>query len=190
MSSEEAVINVCFVNDTGTEIEFVFSSGDAILAGCSATTFAILGLVFNIVTILAVINHKPVRVHVTTPFVISLAFSDLLFSSVILPLMAIRFFAKWVLNFRCNNMLSVCYLDHDEIRWVSSYYTTFWFGFCRDWVVGSQTGILCQLFPLLFYGTTAATLFNITAVTLNRYYNGSIQLLLLWENKSSIFDRL
>ena len=41
--------------------------------------------------------------------------------------------------------------------------------FSRDWVVGSQNGVLCQLFPLLFYGTTAATLFNIMAVTLNRY---------------------
>ena len=37
--------------------------------------------------------------------------------------------------------------------------------FFRDWVVGDG---MCKIFPLLFYGNTAATLFNIAAVTMNR----------------------
>lgn len=78
----------------GQETKFVFSDRDAILGGGSATIIALTGLLLNIVTISAVLNHKPVRMHVTTPFVISLAFSDTCFSGLILPLMAIRFFAK------------------------------------------------------------------------------------------------
>ena len=40
--------------------------------------------------------------------------------------------------------------------------------FFRDWVDGDENGFFCQIFPVLFYGNTAATLFNIMAVTINR----------------------
>ena len=61
------------------------------MTGSSAIVISILGILFNIITILALLNHAPIRKHVTTPFVISLAFSDFLFSCTVLPLMAIRF---------------------------------------------------------------------------------------------------
>ena len=65
-----------------------------LFSGTSATFLSITGAGLNLVTILALLDYYPVREHVTTPFVISLACSDLLFSTVILPLMAIRFFAQ------------------------------------------------------------------------------------------------
>ena len=81
-------------DENGTEIKYVFSDYDSVLAGSSASVCSLLGMAFNIVTILALLNHTPLRRHVTTPFVISLAFSDFLFSFAVLPLMAIRFFAQ------------------------------------------------------------------------------------------------
>ena len=83
-------ISICVIN--GTEEKFVFPYISAIWAASSATTFSIFGVSFNLLTILSLLNHTPVRKHVTTPFVISLAFSDLIFSGAILPMMAIRFF--------------------------------------------------------------------------------------------------
>ena len=56
---------------------------------------SLLGMVLNGVTIAALLNHTPIRRHVTTPFVISLAFSDLLFSVTVLPVMAVRFFTEY-----------------------------------------------------------------------------------------------
>lgn len=119
----------CFQNKSA---EFVFGTLDQVLAGTTASMCSFFGTLFNLVTICALLNHRPLRIHVTTPFVISLATSDLLFSAVTLPLMAIRFYAG-------------------------------------DWIVGSETGFWCQIFPLVFYGNTAATLFNILAVTVNRW---------------------
>ena len=44
-----------------------------------------------------------------------------------------------------------------------------WFNFCRNWVLGEPEGFLCKFFPVLFYGFSAATLFNLCAVTINRF---------------------
>ena len=74
--------------------DFVFGIPETLAAGSSATLLGILGLLSNLITICALLLHAPIRNHVTTPFVISLAFSDLLFSSTILPLLAIKFFSQ------------------------------------------------------------------------------------------------
>ena len=74
--------------------DFVFGLPETLAAGSSATLLGILGLLSNLITICALLLHAPIRNHVTTPFVISLAFSDLLFSSTILPLLAIKFFSQ------------------------------------------------------------------------------------------------
>ena len=76
------------------DTDFVFSSFDSVLAGFASALIALMGVLFNLSTIGAMLNHHPVRKHVTTPFIVSLAFSDFLFSAVILPLMSIRFFAE------------------------------------------------------------------------------------------------
>ena len=41
--------------------------------------------------------------------------------------------------------------------------------YCRNWVLGEPEGFLCKFFPVLFYGFVAATLFNLCAVTINRF---------------------
>lgn len=73
---------------------FAFDPIDSVLAGSAATFLSLLGMTFNLVTILALLNHLPLRKHVTTPFVISLAVSDFMFSSCILPIMATRFYSR------------------------------------------------------------------------------------------------
>ena len=50
---------------------------------------------------------------------------------------------------------------------LSKNYILPFFFFFRDWIVGD---VMCKIFPLLFYGNTAATLFNIAAVTMNRWH--------------------
>ena len=77
----------------GSENDFAFSAIDSILAGSAATFLAFLGMTFNLITIFSLLNHLPLRKHVTTPFVISLAVSDFMFSTCILPIMAIRFYS-------------------------------------------------------------------------------------------------
>ena len=41
--------------------------------------------------------------------------------------------------------------------------------FSHDWILGGEFGFFCQLFPVLFYGNSAVTLFSLMAVTLNRW---------------------
>ena len=73
--------------------DYVFDDGGlSIWAGTGATLCSIMGATFNLITIMALLNDLSMRKHITTPFVISLATSDLLFSIIILPLMAARFF--------------------------------------------------------------------------------------------------
>jgi hypothetical protein len=48
-----------------------------------ASFCAIGGTIFNLLTILALLNHKPTRRHATTPFVISLATSGLNFTNIL-----------------------------------------------------------------------------------------------------------
>jgi len=52
---------------------------------------SIAGTILNLTTILSLLNHKLVRQQPTTPFIISLATSDLIFSSATLPILATRF---------------------------------------------------------------------------------------------------
>ena len=76
--------------------EFVFSHADSVLAGSASFLLGVLGFSFNAITILALLNHRRTRTQITTPFIISLAFSDTLFSCLILPQLSIRFFARWI----------------------------------------------------------------------------------------------
>jgi len=53
--------------------------------------FAILGICLNVLVIVALMHYRRTRRHVTTPFIISLSISDLVYSGIILPIMAARF---------------------------------------------------------------------------------------------------
>nr|WKF45127.1 gustatory receptor 19 [Podabrus annulatus] len=62
-----------------------------IFASVCAIIFCIVGVVGNLVTVLALIRCPKLRSHATTAFVLSLCISDLLFCSVNLPLTASRY---------------------------------------------------------------------------------------------------
>ena len=90
-------------NCNASQEAFVFNDILTNIAGSSAALLSFLGLLFNFVTVCALLLHSPIRHHVTTPFVISLAMSDLLFSAAILPLLAIKFFSKYDFIYGKNN---------------------------------------------------------------------------------------
>ena len=81
-------------NCNASQEVFVFNDILTNIAGSSAALLSFLGTTSNFVTICALLLHSPIRNHCTTPFIISLAMSDLLFSAVILPLLSVKFFAK------------------------------------------------------------------------------------------------
>jgi len=71
--------------------DFVFGDGDSVFASLFAVLFAILGICLNLLVIVALMHYRRTRRHVTTPFIISLSISDLVYSGFILPIMAARF---------------------------------------------------------------------------------------------------
>ena len=83
-------------NTTETRDFFIYSNAEGYLAGSFAFLFSVGGIIFNLLIILAVLNHAKTRKQILSPFIISLASSDLLFSVVTLPFFATRFFARYV----------------------------------------------------------------------------------------------
>ena len=55
-----------------------------------AILFSILGFVFNIVIITSLLFYRRVRQQVTTPFILSVNFADLIYSIFVLPMLATR----------------------------------------------------------------------------------------------------
>ncbi len=81
--------------EEGTKI--IFDDLSCEVAAWGAIICAILGTLGNVLTITVLLTKKSLRGHTTTPFLLSLAFSDLLFCTFCLPLTAVRFFKKaWV----------------------------------------------------------------------------------------------
>ena len=64
------------------------------VAAWAAVICSVLGCVGNSLTILVMLCKPTLRKHSTTPFLLSLAFSDLCFSAFNLPLTAARFFMR------------------------------------------------------------------------------------------------
>ena len=81
-------------------VDFAFSAGDAAgegdaaAGGALASICCFLGALLNVCAVAGLLHFPKTRAHVTTPFVVSLAASDLCFSTVALPMLAIKFFAK------------------------------------------------------------------------------------------------
>ncbi|KAI4494186.1 hypothetical protein M0802_009220 [Mischocyttarus mexicanus] len=92
-------INTSF--DDAEEIEVVihFSRSATIFAAICAIIFSIVGIIGNLVTVIALLKYTRLRRHATTAFVISLSVSDLIFSAVNLPLTASRYLNEaWILG--------------------------------------------------------------------------------------------
>jgi len=68
-------------------------------AGVAALVLSVIGVLGNSLTVVALMKDKKLRRKATTTFIISLAFSDLLFSAINLPLTSVRYFyQKWILG--------------------------------------------------------------------------------------------
>ena len=74
--------------------EKLFDEDISNVAAWAAVICSILGCVGNSLTILVLLCKPTLRKHSTTPFLLSLAFSDLGFSAFNLPLTAARFFTR------------------------------------------------------------------------------------------------
>ena len=74
--------------------EKIFNENMSNVAACAAVICSILGCIGNSLTILVLLWKPTLRNHSTTPFLISLAFSDLCLSAFNLPLTAMRFFTQ------------------------------------------------------------------------------------------------
>ena len=72
----------------------VFTTVDSLVAGSFASAFSILGTFLNACAIIALLNFSKTRYHVTTPFIVSLATSDFMFSAITLPILATKFFSR------------------------------------------------------------------------------------------------
>eukprot|EP00094_Tigriopus_californicus_P002825 TCALIF_02724-PA protein Name:"Similar to Tre1 Protein trapped in endoderm-1 (Drosophila melanogaster)" AED:0.18 eAED:0.19 QI:0/0.12/0/0.77/1/1/9/0/1136 len=70
-------------------------------AAWSAAICCVFGIVGNATTLFVLMKTRSLRRHPTTPFLVSLAFSDLIFSIFNLPLLAHRFFHRdWTLSYK------------------------------------------------------------------------------------------
>ena len=67
----------------------IFANTTAI--GLCAVIFALLGLIANSVLIASILAAPRIRALVTTPFILSVCFSDLSFSVLVLPVQATRY---------------------------------------------------------------------------------------------------
>lgn len=75
-------------------VAIVFDDAAAVFAAICACAFSAIGILGNLITILALALNPKLRSHATTAFVLSLCVSDLLFCSVSLPLTAVRYINK------------------------------------------------------------------------------------------------
>ena len=72
----------------------IFSVSDTSILSFVSVLFSLLGCLLNIITISALLLFRRVRRHVTTLFILSVNFADLLYSLFILPMLSIRFITR------------------------------------------------------------------------------------------------
>eukprot|EP00092_Neocalanus_flemingeri_P025940 GFUD01028114.1.p1 GENE.GFUD01028114.1~~GFUD01028114.1.p1 ORF type:complete len:353 (+),score=72.37 GFUD01028114.1:101-1159(+) len=72
----------------------IFSVADSSVMAGVAIIFSFLGFAFNLITITALLFYRSVRQQITTPFILSVSFAHLLYSTIILPLLATRFYTR------------------------------------------------------------------------------------------------
>lgn len=82
--------------DDGMDVptQSIYPHSATLFAAISACVFVTIGVLGNLITLLALLKSPTIREHATTAFVISLSISDLLFCSFSLPLTAVRFFQE------------------------------------------------------------------------------------------------
>ena len=84
----------CFkpVIENISDIGWVYSDEESIFAGICATCQAIIGVALNTLIFCVFLNTASFRKEYLTPFVLSLATTDLMYSLITLPIIAARYF--------------------------------------------------------------------------------------------------
>ena len=72
----------------------VYTVTDSNTMAIAAIILSILGFSINLLTILSLLLNNGVRKHISTPHILSVLFTDLVFCSFILPILAIRFYTR------------------------------------------------------------------------------------------------
>ena len=80
-------VNSALSNDT----EYCYTTAESIIAGLGATFQSIAGTILNFLVIVALIRTKSIRHEYITPSILSLIVTDLLFSTITLPMLAARY---------------------------------------------------------------------------------------------------
>ena len=80
------------VNDTSTG--FLYTNTESMVGGLVYAFTGIAGFILNFLVIIALMKTPSLRNEYLTPFIISLALTDVLFSALALPLRAVSYFAR------------------------------------------------------------------------------------------------
>ena len=114
--------DLCFEPVINGSTGWVFSQAESVFAGVTATLQATLGVVLNLLVIAVFLRTRSFRKEYLTPFILSLAATDLIYSSVTLPIIAVRDFTGYVYN---KNVCLPC--RKISIIIVNIRYTSFYF---------------------------------------------------------------
>ena len=75
--------------------EYVYSEAVSMVGGFGALMTGIVGSTLNLLVIFALLNTPSLRKEYLTPFMVSLALTDLLFSAIALPMRAVSYFIRY-----------------------------------------------------------------------------------------------
>ena len=84
---------LCLIPVLDASHDWVYSPNESIFAGVSATLQAIAGVILNLLVFAVFLRFRTFRKEYLTPFILSLATTDLIYSLVTLPIIAARNFA-------------------------------------------------------------------------------------------------
>ena len=76
--------------------EYVYNEEASIIAGIGATVQGITGFTLNLLIVIVLLKNSNLRKEWLTPYILSLAAADILYSGVLLPILAIKYFARSV----------------------------------------------------------------------------------------------
>ena len=87
---------LCFkpVGPNVSDHGWVYSDGESIFMGVSSSIQAIFGVILNVLVFYIFLKTPSFRKEYLTPFVLSLATTDLIYSSITLPIIALRYFLR------------------------------------------------------------------------------------------------
>ena len=91
-SYNEIANGSCFKDALGNGTDWVYDPAESIIAFLGATLQSIAGIVLNLLVVIALLRTPNLRKEYMTPFILSLAATDLIYSAFTLPIIAARYF--------------------------------------------------------------------------------------------------